>query len=361
MKKIFTSIMMLFLVAGAVFAQSDLQALRVIKYNKSESITVKQLKTRADVVQKQYGRALTIDEKKQLLKTMTEEKLLVQAATKAGISIPDSVVDQYFMSYLSQQVGANVTETEVDDMLKKTQGVSLNEYYVQNFGMSVAEYKQQLKFQLLAQQYVATTKQNEIAALAPTDEEIRMFYEGNKASFVWSDMAKVFMLIVPKAGNPEAAMTKANEYRNKFVDKKLTVDQLSVQSRAANSGFQSGEMLLPKTEAGAASIGMSYQNLIFLFSQKEGFISDLEETAEDFRFISLSKKYDAKMLAISDIVQPETTVTVYDYIRQNLGQQKQMMYVQQAAQEIADSLNKPEFVEEKKTGAALDKLLDWGN
>ena len=65
------------------------------------------------------------------------------------------------------------------------------------------------------------------------------------------------------------------------------------------------------------------------------------------------------MLAISDVVQPDTTVTVYNYILANLTQQKQMLFIQQAAQEIADSLNVPEYVEQKKTGAALDKLLEW--
>ena len=70
------------------------------------------------------------------------------------------------------------------------------------------------------------------------------------------------------------------------------------------------------------------------------------------------KKYDAKMLAISDIVQPESTVTVYDYIRAQITQQKQMAFVQKAAQDMSKSLNVPENVEMKKSGAALDKLLD---
>ena len=65
------------------------------------------------------------------------------------------------------------------------------------------------------------------------------------------------------------------------------------------------------------------------------------------------------MLSISDIVQPETTVTVYDYIRSNLTQQKQMAYVQEAAQNLSKSLNTSDNVEMKKTGAALDKLLNW--
>ncbi|MCR5764378.1 MAG: peptidyl-prolyl cis-trans isomerase, partial [Treponema sp.] len=180
-----------------------------------------------------------------------------------------------------------------------------------------------------------------------------------KASFVWNDMIKLFMIIVPKEGNADAALSKANDLRNKLIEKKLTTDQMTVQSKIEGSGYQAGELLLPKTNIGADSVGMSYQGLLLLFEQNEGFITDVQETSLDYRTVVVGKKYSAKMLSISDVVQPETTVTVYEYIRSNLAQQKQMLYVQQAAQEIADSLNKPEYVEEKKTGAALDKLLAW--
>ena len=64
---------------------------------------------------------------------------------------------------------------------------------------------------------------------------------------------------------------------------------------------------------------------------------------------------------MSDIVQPESTTTVYEYIRQNLASSKAEAYIQQAAQVVAEELRKPEYVEEKKTGAALDKLLNWGD
>ena len=46
MKKIISALSILLLTAGMCFAQSDLQVLTVVKYNKSESITVKQLKHR---------------------------------------------------------------------------------------------------------------------------------------------------------------------------------------------------------------------------------------------------------------------------------------------------------------------------
>jgi hypothetical protein len=97
-----------------------------------------------------------------------------------------------------------------------------------------------------------------------------------------------------------------------------------------------------------------------MFNQKEGFISDIYETPVDYRIFVIRKKYAAKMLSISDVVQPETTVTVYEYIRQGLTQQLQTMYLQNATTEISKSLNTAENVEYKKTGTNLDKLLSWG-
>ena len=360
MKKIIAVLSVLMLTSFAVFAQSDLQVLAVVKLTKNESITLKQLKTRCEAYEKQMGgRTLTVDEKKQVLDTLIEERLIVQAAAKDGISIPDSYVDQYFAQYMSQTLGVSVTEKDLDELFKK-QGRSLDDVLIEQTGMNKAEYKNQLKNTLLMQQYVVQKNQAEIQKVAATDDEIRMAYESNKSSFVWNDMIKMLLVIVPKGNNPDAAKQKTVDFLSKYKSKALTAEQIAVQSQAENSGFQAGVGLFPKTEAAAAGIGMTLQNLMFVFNQNEGYTSDVEETSEDFRFLSVIKKYDAKMLAIGDLVQPETTVTVYDYIRSSLTQQKQQIYVNNAANTVAKELHTAENVDMKKTGAALDKLLEWG-
>ena len=90
-----------------------------------------------------------------------------------------------------------------------------------------------------------------------------------------------------------------------------------------------------------------------------GYISELNETKNDFQFYAVRQKYAAKMLAIGDVVQPETTITVYDYIKQNLTNQKQQAALLKAVNDLTKSLDTPENVERKKTGDALDKLLNW--
>lgn len=361
MKKIVSVLSILLLAAGMAFAQSDLQVLTIVKYNKSESITVKQLKTRCDTYEKQLGQKLTLDQKKQVLSALVDEKLVLQAAAKAGITIPDSTVDQYFIQAMSQSVGVMVTEKELNDLLKKEKNTTLDAELLAQTGMNVTDYKTYLKNQLIAQQYIISVREKEIQAVAPSDDEIRSFYEGNKASFVWSDMVKLFVVGVPKGTNADAAKNKINELRNKYVDKKMTKEQIITQSQISNSGYQASELILPKTETGAASIGLTYASILGLYEQNVGYLSDVTETDEAYLFLALTGKYAAKLLSLSDIVSPDSTVTVYEYIRQNLAQSKAQAYVQQAAQEVADELRKPEYIEEKKTGAALDKLLNWGD
>lgn len=211
------------------------------------------------------------------------------------------------------------------------------------------------------QQYIVMQKKDDINKQEATDSEIKSYYEANKTKIVQEDMLKLFIVIVPKGSNADGAKITCNDLRNKFLNKKLTKDQIIGQSKTSDSTFQAGEMLVPKKEESAYGLGMSWENLCWLFDQKTGFLSDMNETKEDFRFVSISNKYSAKMLGLNDLVQPDSNVTVYNYIKEVLSQQKKMQYVQYAAQEVVNSLNKPEYVDNKKTGADLDKLLNWSN
>lgn len=347
---------------AAAFAQSDLQPLAVVKLNKSETITLKQLKTRVNFVQKQYdayGIKLTAEQRKEVLESMIDEKLIVQAAAKEGMSITDSQVNTAFLNTFSQQLGRQVTESELESIVQQQAKMSLNDYLIQNTGMGTQDYKAYLKNQIICQQYAYAKKQAEIAAVSATDAEIRAQYELNKSQFIWNDMLKLFLVMVPKGNDSTAARALATQLRNQYNGAPATsADTITKDSRNGKS-FQAGSLLVQKTAAQAQSLGWNYDKIIELFGKNVGYVSDVTETPTDFQFYVVQKMYAGKMLALSDVVQPETTVTVYDYIKQNLTAQKQTQYFSQAIQEIADSLDTATNVERKKTGADLTALLNW--
>lgn len=359
MKRFAIALFALFM-SAAVFAQSDLQVLAVVKLNKNESITVKKLKTRVEMYEKQRGTALSVDDRKKVLDALIQEKLVLQAAQKAGVNLTDSAVEQMFLQQVSSQLlGRTVTQSELEEVVKQETNLSLDDFMKQQIGMSVEEYKTYLKNQTIVQQYIMRQRENELKAVAATDEEIRSFYELNKSSFVWTDMMKLFLVVVPKSNDGEAARVKADDLYKKLKEKKLSSNQITVESKKENSGFQSGEILINKNQTSAQQLGISYTDLISLFSNEKDYISNVSEFDTHFQFYMIIKKYDAKLLGLSDVVQPDSTTTVYDYIRSSLGQQKVMQYFTIAAQEIAEGLDKEENVERKKTGDALTKLLTW--
>ena len=361
MKRFAMGLAFLLSFAAASFAQTNgLQVLAVIKLNKSETITVNQLKNRVEVYQKQNGGVqFTPEQKKEILDALIDEKLVVQQAQKEGFNLTDSQVNAYFLQSLSQQAGKQVTEAEFAEIVKNATGKSLDDFMKDQVGMTVADYKAYLKNQLIAQQYVLQKKQNELQTVAPTDAEIRSFYEMNKSSFVWSDMAKLFLTIVPKGKDAQAAHNKVIDLKNQYTKNPAKAGAEIKNSKENGTTFQAGEILIQKTAQHAQQLGVSYQSLLELFNQKIGYTSEIQETDNDYQFYSILQKYDAKLLGISDIVQPESTTTVYEYIKASLTQQKQAQYLSKAIQEITKELDTSANVDRKKTGDELLKILAW--
>ncbi|MGL4982404.1 MAG: peptidylprolyl isomerase [Treponemataceae bacterium] len=351
-------IFFVFVVAFAS-AQSDLQPLATVKLGKAETITLKQLKTRVEGYQRQMGSVLTVPQKIEVLDALINEKLVTQAAEKARITVTDTEVNQAFIQFISQSLGRPVSEQEFATLIKQQTGQGVDEFLRSQVGMNLTEYKANVRSTLLVQRYVASLKQSELSSAQPTDKEIRDYYELNKTSIVQPDVIKLFALAVKKDKDAEAAKKQIATIQADLKSKKTTVAEVSAKSKAPNSNFITGEQFIPKAEISAQQLGISYNELLALFSKPLNEVSDVTETAENFQLHVVLEKKDAKMLTLSDIVQPGTTVTVYEYIKANLGQQKQNQVLATALKDISESLRTDDNFKMEKTGAALEKLLTW--
>ncbi len=80
MKQLLITIMCVFFTAGTVFAQSDLQPAAIVRLNGTEPITVKQLRTQVETLERTNGRTLTAAERREVLDLMIDQKLIQQAA-----------------------------------------------------------------------------------------------------------------------------------------------------------------------------------------------------------------------------------------------------------------------------------------
>lgn len=358
MKRITLCSILLLISSMMAFAQADLQPLANIKLHKSESITLKQLKNRVESYKLQTGMtSFTVEQKKEILDAMIDEILVVQAAQKAGITVTDSEVNEYFLSNMAQQIGQQLTEAQLAQLVKQQTGMSLDQYIKAQVGMTLSEYKEYIKNQLLVSRFILSQKQDELASVVPTDADIRAFYEMNKASFVQNDILKLFLVLVPKGKDEKAAQKKITSIYEDIKSKKTTPDKLKVAQKN-DTTYQAGDLYVSKSAQAAQQLGISYEGLLELFTKDVEYISEITSTDVDFQFYIIRNKYGAKMLELSDVVQPDSTMTIYEYIRQNLTVQQQNQFMATAAQELTQELRTPENFQMLKTGSALDKLLE---
>lgn len=360
MKRLFLYAAFVFCVSGAVFAQSDLQPIANVKLQKTEPITVKQLKSRVEALQKELGRVMTVEERKQVLDTLINERLVVQAAEKDGLKITDSEVNQNFIQMISQQFGKNVTESEFAQLIKEKTGLSLDEYMKAQNGMSLVEYKSFLKSQLLAQRYVLMKRQDQLRNLpGPSDPEIRKYYELYKQNFVQPDMVKIFLVVVPKADSSPASREKLTEMHRQLIAKPAVAAELKIRAQAEKSGFQAGDLYINKNATAAQNLGISMDALLKIFDMGVNQVSDITETDTDFQCFIVQEKFPVKILDLSDVVRPGTTVTVYEYIKNNMLAQSQNAAVNEALVQVINDLRQPDNFQILKSGSDLDKTLSW--
>ena len=197
-------------------------------------------------------------------------------------------------------------------------------------------------------------------AIAATDKEIRDYYELNKTQFIRPDSLKMFLVAVPKENDPAAARVKIEGLLRDLKNGKKSIEQMRREGQdPKTSGYGAADLYLMKVEQHAAQLGVSYERLLSIFKEDLNKPSEILETGNAWEFYEILDKYPFKALEISDVIQPESTQTVYETIRALVTQSKQLTFLEQKRQEIIKSLNTPEYVTRKKTGDDLIKLLSW--
>lgn len=348
---------------AATAQASLLQTLAVVKYSDTEAVTVKEVKDIVDTQEKEAKRKLTPQEREQTYETIINQKLILQAAKKAGITATSTEIDEAFLTNISQQLNLSrvYSEKELNDLVMSNQKMTFAQFVKEQTGMSIDEVKNQIiRPDLIWRRYLISQNQQDLHAVAATDKEIRDYYELNKTQFIRPDSLKMFLVAVPKDNDPAAARVKIEGLLKDLKSGKKTIEQMRRDGQdPKTSGYGAADLFIMKVEQHAAQLGVSYERLLNIFKEDLNKPSEILETGSAWEFYEILERYPFKALEISDVVRPESTQTVYETIRTLVTQSKQLTLLEQKRQETIKSLNTPEYVTRKKTGDELIKLLSW--
>jgi len=346
MKHLLLVILALF-IAVSGFSQANLQPAATVNLIKTEQITVGQLRSDVERMEKATNRTLTREERRQVLDVIINERLVLQAAERDRVTLTENELNQQIQQLraaLAQQLGRQPTDAEFAQAV-------MNES-----GLEVPAFREQLRKQLIVQKYLMSKKGDLINSITrPTDAEILAEYNIRRSELVRPETIRFSMIQVPY-GSDAAARTKARTLADSLIREIGTdpskFDEVMTRSVAPNSGFQAGDAgYVPRNPEARQALGQNFIDVAF--SLRQGQVSRLIEGQQGFQIIKVTENYAVKNLEMNDIIQLGTRITVRDYIGQFLLTQKQQAILVKASEELVSELRT------SRTFQVFEDRLNW--
>jgi len=341
--------LILFLLASltglTAFAQMDLQAVAIVRLTRSEPITVRQLRTeletlawqeltprlrRAPTTEEVTRTALssTIEQRRQVLDVMINERLALQAAERDRITVSDGEINQHIQqlrSQMAQQMGRTPTEAEFATAIRN------------ETGQEFPAFRESLRRQAIVQRYMMSQKEPLFRNIPePTEAEIINFFNLSRADFVRPDTVRFSMISVPFGPNT-ASRSTARETATRL-DREINstparFDEAVMRAQLPNSGYQAGDGgFLPRNMQAQQMTGEAFMTTAF--SLQPGEVSRLVEGVRAYHIVKVTETHPQASLGLDDILDLGSRMTVRQFIWRTLFERRQQEVLTRATQDL---------------------------
>jgi hypothetical protein len=384
--------------------QLDLQTVAKVTLTKSEYIFVKQLRLeveRRSKMQEVPAGISPVDLRRMVLDAMIAEKLVLQAAERAGISSPKAELDQR-LQMVRASAGRQITDKEFQEGIEKQYGMSFSAFqtylhedmirqkyleqhiiqeadkagetisetaineeiqglkdemaaqagraptdeefneFIKRQGMDMATLRGQVRRQLTAQHYLVA-----MSGGPPSENDIQTFYNRNKAAFVRPDTISFDYIRVPlgtDAAAKTAARARAEELARKIGSSSSVFNEESALAEAAgNSGSARYIQLTTEDPRIQQVFGLEFIDKALPLAENS--VSGVIEGRQGFFIIKVTRKYPQENLGLDGIYRWGSPATVRDLIRSQLMQRALANGAAVVTNTLAEELRKEASVE----------------
>jgi len=334
MKSVVFLILGSILLVVPVFGQAGLQPAAVVNLIRSEPITVGQLRTEVERMERALRQPLNGQQRREVLDAMINERLILQAAERDRITISENELNQHINQLRSQMVpmlGRQPTDAEFATAVRN------------QTGLEIPAFREQARRQLTQQNYLFTQKRSLFESVRPpTDTEVVSMFELTRSQFVRPDTVRLSMIQVPygpDAASRTRARTQIDNFAREIGTSASRFNEVVVRSQAPNSGFQGGDFgFMPRNLEAVQRVGQDFVNLAF--SLRPGEISRViaGPPGSGYQLIKVTEIHAMRSLELDDILQPGTPITVRTYIANVMMQDRQQTVFMQAANELHTEL-----------------------
>jgi parvulin-like peptidyl-prolyl isomerase len=326
------------LASSALWAQAIDKPAATARLTKTASVTVSQLRKAIAPFESQAKRALTLEERKLVLDKLVTTLLIGQAAERDKIVVSDAEVKSEIAS-TEKQLGAaaNLGRDMTDAELQQ---------YVKSSGGTWEDYLKNIRDNRLLIDYTLAKRKGLLEGLKPvTDQDVQDYYNANKASFFADDMVSIRHLFIDthlltSKEDRDKAAKRADDIYKEMKGGVPFADLVMKYSDDTTSKYKGGDigMLLRSSAQQKQFYGSDFFDAVFKL--KKGETSAVVQSNLGYHIVQVVNRFDAKLLTLDDKVPPLNQSSVKDYIKTNLGVQRQRDAIAKALDEIVADLKK---------------------
>lgn len=307
-KKFIISVLIISLAVSGIFAANQISSPAArVNLIKNTTISTTELDQQVQLYKAQAG---TDVDPLTVLNEMIGSELMKQAVERSGLDLNDTQLNQLVLQQkasVAQQLGvSSISDDDFTNVINQMTGLTLD------------EFKQNLKQQYLMQQFLIQQKGTEIQNTPqPTEKEISDFYRKNSSSFTNPECVKVSHIFFN--GSDEKTKNKAQDVLNQINNGKITFEKaVSTYSDDTETSSQGGDLGWFYVNQDDYKEYMGEEYFEALFSLDAGQISTVLKSNFGYHIVKVSAHNDAKLLKLQDPVSPTDSTTVHNYIANGL-------------------------------------------
>ena len=322
-----------------------------VKLTKTQSITVSQLQKYVAPREVVFRRALTKDERRQALDDLIGIALIEQAGDRDKIVVSDAelsarIQDEQKNLGTAYNLGRPATQQQLQD-------------YVRNNGMSWEDYQKQIKDQLLMLDYVRAKNRGVLESIKPaTESDIQSFYDSHKKDEFIDDMAIVSHIYIDTRNllskdDKDKARQRAEDILKELKGGASFGDLVMKYSDDQGSKYKGGD-IGPFMRSDPQRLQLFGKDFIDqVFTLKKGDVSDVLTSNVGLHIVKITNRIDAHLLTLDEKVPPQFQVTLHDYIKGLITNQRQNDALSAALNAIVTDLKKQADIH------VFDDNLSW--
>ena len=351
MKRFLVCAAMACALVGPLGAQVLDKPAATVRYTKTESITVTQLQKQVQNAETTIRRALTTDERRQVLDALVGNIILLQGAAKENVVISDAEM-KTALSDAEKQLGSGyglgraLTDAELQQYVKST-------------GQTYDAFLKTLRETRTIISYIQKKRPTMMDSVKqPTEEELQDYYSSNKRNFFMDDMVTFRHIFI------DTTQLTAKDERDKAAKhaddilKELKggasfaelVTKYSDDSRSKYNGGVYGS-LFRNDDAKRQAFGSAFFDT--LFKMKKGDTSAVLQSNAGYHIVQIVDRLDARLLGLDDKIPPQNTSTVRETVKLAIVTNRQSAAYAAAQKDLIAELRKTAEVK------IFDDNINW--